>query len=280
MNKGRIQPMVKSVAGTILDKEAIEEAIDGCSHVIHLAAVLGVKNTESNLLNCLNINIKGTNNILEISSRAGVEKFLFASSSEVYGEALSIPINEDSITQGKTAYGVSKLAGEELVKAYSQKFPNLKYSILRFFNVFGPDQVNQFVVSKFIKNALDGKPIIINGTGEQLRSYCYVDDAVRGMIMALKSNNANSETINIGHQFNLISLNDLAKLVCQTVGASEEIITNDLEFSDRDESREIFERCPDTSKAKGLIGFEAKIGMEESIKNIMEESSFNEDWPT
>ena len=132
----------------------------------------------------------------------------------------------------------------------------------------------------FIKNAIDRKPIIINGTGEQLRSYCYVDDAVKGMVMALKSDDANSETINIGHQFNLISLNDLAKLVCKTVGVSEEIITNDLDFSDRDQSREIFERCPDTSKARDLIGFEAKIGMEEAIKNIMEESSFNENWPT
>jgi len=152
INKEFIPSSTEIISGSVLDKSSLSQALKGASHVIHLAAVLGVKNTETNNLNCLEINIKGTENILSAAVTEKVSKFIFSSSSEVYGEPLKLPINEDSITQGKTLYAVSKLAGEEFVKGYAQRYPSMDYSILRLFNSFGPYQVGQFVVQKFIQN--------------------------------------------------------------------------------------------------------------------------------
>ena len=267
--------------GSILDKPKLSQAIKGCTHVVHLAASLGVQNTEMDKINCLANNILGTKNALSASANEKVSKFVFASSSETYGEPIKTPINEDSITQGKTVYAVSKLAGEEFVKAYSQKFSFLNYSILRFFNVFGPNQVGQFVISKFINNAKQNKPIVINGDGKQQRAYCYVDDAVRGILMALQSEKANSEVINIGNSSNLISINDLARMICRIINVDDAIITNDLKFenTDRKQEREIFKRYPDTNKAKLLLDFEAEVGLEEALKKVVKNANYIKSWP-
>jgi UDP-glucose 4-epimerase len=282
INKNRINSKVEIHAGSILEESDISSAIKNCTHVVHLAAALGVRNTEANKKNCLDINILGTKNILDAAANEGVLKFLFASSSETYGEPLKTPISEDSITQGKTVYAVSKLAGEEFVKAYSQKYTFMKYSILRFFNVFGPNQVGQFVISKFIQNAKENKPIIINGDGNQERAYCYVDDAIRGLMLALKSEKANGEVINIGNPNNLTSINELAHLICKILNIDSSIIQNDLNFknTDRKHEREIFIRYPEITKAKSLLDYEPKIGLEEALKNVIEKSSNIRNWPT
>ena len=147
--KDYIDPRVQTFAGSILDNSAVREAMIGCDAVVHLAAHLGVRRTEVNKLRCLDINIDGTKKVLEASIANGsIEKFILASSSEVYGEPLKNPISEQDITQGKTIYAVSKLAGEEFVKAFNHEFPKLKYSILRYFNTYGPYQIVQFVISK------------------------------------------------------------------------------------------------------------------------------------
>ena len=281
VSRSRINSNTEIFQGSILDKSKLGKAVKGCTHVVHLAAVLGVKNTEADKINCLEINILGTETALNACVNEKVTKFIFASSSETYGEPIKTPINEDSITQGKTVYAVSKLAGEEFVKAYSQKFSFLNYSILRFFNVFGPNQVGQFVISKFINNAKQNKPIIINGDGKQQRAYCYVDDAVRGILMALQSEKANSEVINIGNRNNLVSINDLARMICRILNIDDSIITNDLKFenTDRKQEREIFKRYPDTNKAKLLLGFEAEVGLEEALKKVVKNANYIKSWP-
>ena len=242
VSRKRINSNSETFQGSILDQSKLSQAVKGCTHVVHLAAVLGVQNTEADKINCLDININGTRNTLDACINEKVSKFIFASSSETYGEPLKTPISEDSITQGKTVYAVSKLAGEEFVKAYSQKYSFLNYSILRFFNVFGPNQVGQFVISKFVNNAKHNKPIVINGDGKQQRAYCYVDDAVRGILIALESEKANAEVINIGNRNNLVSINELARMICRIINIDDAIITNDLKFekTDRKKNREIF----------------------------------------
>ena len=281
INKKYINPDVKICCGSIMDKSNIAKAIEGCSHVVHLAASLGVKKTESDKKNCLDINILGTKNILDASIDEGISKFLFASSSETYGEPLKTPISENSITQGKTVYAVSKLAGEEFVKAYAQKFTFMNYTIIRFFNVFGPNQVGQFVISKFIQNAKEGTPIIINGDGNQQRAYCYVDDAVRGLILALESEKSNGEVINIGNPNNLTSINDLAKMICNILNIDHSLIKTDPKFenTDRKHEREIFKRYPNVSKARDLLGYTAKVDLEEALDKVINLSSNIRDWP-
>src|SRR3989338_6107405 len=205
------------IVGTIIFPDELYKAMKGCDYVVHLAAVLGVARTENQRLKCLNVNTLGTINVLDAAVKAGIKKIVLSSSSEVYGEPAKTPISEDDKTFPKSVYAVSKLAGEEYVKAYHQTH-GLDFSIVRFFNVYGPGQVSEFVMPNFIKAALAGKPIPINGDGSQIRSFCYVDDAAHGVLLALESKKANGEVFNIGNDAAAVSLIDLAHKVLTLAG--------------------------------------------------------------
>ncbi|MFQ5923245.1 MAG: NAD-dependent epimerase/dehydratase family protein [Anaerolineales bacterium] len=204
--------------GSVLDSSSLREAMDAYDVVIHLAAMLGVRRTELNKLRCLEINVEGTKRVLDVSIQHRVRKLVFASSSEVYGEPLSNPVDEDAPTQGKTIYAVSKLAGEELCKAYAQSFPWFSYVILRYFNTYGPFQTAQFVVPKFVANILANKPPVIYGDGAQKRSYCYVSDTARATVEAAFSDRANGSIFNIGSSDTTVNLWELAGLVIDVAG--------------------------------------------------------------
>ena len=122
---------------------------------------------------------------------------------------------------------------------------------------------------------------MINGDGKQQRAYCYVDDAVRGIVMALHSEKANSEVLNIGNSENLVSIDELARIICKIININDSIIKNDFNFenADRNIKREIFKRYPDTSKAKSLIGFEATVGLEEALRKVIASNHYMKSWP-
>ena len=151
------------ISGSILDDQKLSESIQGKDIVIHLAAAVGVKNTEDNPVTTLDTNIIGTKKILESCAKHKIKKIIFASSSEVYGEPKKIPTDESQTPIPITTYGISKLAGEEYVRTFAKTY-DFKFSILRFFNAVGPRQSLQFVLSEFIHNALNDKPIVIHGT--------------------------------------------------------------------------------------------------------------------
>ena len=281
--KDQINKDVEIFYGSILDESSLREAIRGCDGIIHLAAYLGVRRTEINSLRCLDININGTKKVLDAAIQSGIEKIIFASSSEVYGEPLKNPISEDDITQGKTVYAISKLSGEELVKAYSAEFKNLNYTILRYFNTYGPYQIAQFVVPKFIRNVMHGKPPVIYGDGKQERSYNFSEDTARGTIDSLFSEKANNVTMNIGNSRSLISLKDLGELVikiCRKEDDIKIIIKNTFKNTDREESREIYQRYCSTDRAKEIIGYEAKVNLEDGIRRIIKIGVSQPKWAT
>ncbi len=255
--------------GSVADKIIVSKAVAGCDYVVHLAAILGVANSTRNPLECLDVNINGTRNVLECSVIHKVKKVVFSSSSEVYGEPLSNPISEDTVRQPKSEYGVSKVVGEEYVKAFCKEH-GLNYGMVRFFNVYGPEQLSRFVVPIFIDKALSNQPVKVYGEGNQVRSFCYVEDSARGLIEVLFNQEANQQVFNIGNSSNEISMLELAKLVLRIAGKSEEPVCIPIEDSDRTREREIFRRIPDTSKAARVINFEAKIGLEEGIKRVID----------
>ena len=271
---------VKVFYGSILDISSIREAMDGCGAVIHLAALLGVRRTEVNRLRCLEINVDGTKRVLDCAIQHRIKRFVFASSSEVYGEPIENPITEETITQGKTVYAVSKLAGEELCIGYAQRYPDFEPVILRFFNAYGPYQAAQFVLPKFIQNAMTGKPIVINGSGDQIRSYCYAEDTARGVVEALIRPEAAGQVINLGNSDRPISLKQLADVVVKASGnPSVEIkYAADFQGTDRHASREIHRRYCSGEKAKQLLGFESRVSLEEGIRRIIEMNSIFEKW--
>ena len=201
----------------------------------------------------------------------------------MYGEPIKNPICEEDITQGKTVYAISKLAGEELIKAYNSEFKSLNFTILRYFNTYGPYQIAQFVVPKFIRNVINNKSPVIYGNGKQERSYNYSEDTARGTVDALFSDKSDNMTMNIGNSDSLISLKDLGELVIKICGKQDELkinIKDTFENTDRDESREIFQRYCSTEKAKAVIGYEPKTSLEEGIKKIIEIGVLQPKWAT
>ena len=240
--------------GSILDVSSIREAMAGCGAVIHLAALLGVRRTEVNRLRCLEINVDGTKRVLDCAIQHRIKRLVFASSSEVYGEPIENPITE--------------------------RYPEFEHVILRFFNAYGPYQAAQFVLPKFIQNAMTGKPIVINGSGDQIRSYCYSEDTARGVVEALLRPEAVGQVINLGNSDRPTSLKELADLVVKASGnPSVEIkYAADFQGTDRHASREIHRRYCSGEKAKRLLGFESRVTLEDGIRRIIEMNSIFEKW--
>ena len=265
--------------GSVLDTNDVTNAMHGCDYVIHLAAMLGVKRTEMKRLDTLNVNILGTINVLEGCIKEKIKKIVFASSSEVYGDQMKIPISEENPLHPKSVYAVTKLAGEEYVKAYKNRY-GLEYTIVRFFNVYGQGQVAEFVMPRFIKCVLDNKPQPpkIYDKGDQIRSFCYVDDIVKGTFLALINKKANSEIINIGNDKEPISIRDLAYKVISLAQKDLEPEYVAIDDSDRSAEREILRRIPDISKAKTVLGYEPEIPLSVGILKVMEHRNIEESW--
>jgi len=265
--------------GSIMDKISLAEAMKNCDAVVHLAAYLGVERTEKNKSKCIEINIEGTKNVIDVINKTkSVKKTIFASSSEVYGEPISNPVSEKAITQGKTVYAVTKLAGEEMIKAnYELKKTN--YVILRYFNTFGPYQVSQFVIPKFINLIKNNKRPVINGDGKQTRSFIYSKDTAIATVKCLISKKANNKVINIGNSDSKISILNLSKLISRLMNKKIQPKIN-LSFSngDRKQNREIYNRICDIKLAKKVINFKPKYSLEKAIKETIEVNKNYENW--
>ena len=171
--------------GSILDPNALRRAMQGMEGIIHLAAMLGVRKTDERRLECLDVNIQGTVNVLEACVKNRAEFFVFASSSEVYGEAQQMPIRETTPLQPRSIYAVSKLAGEEYVRSYAKRY-GLKFGIARLFNCYGEGQVAEFVAPRFVLACQRAAGPVLYGGGQQMRSFCHVDDTSRGIALILQ----------------------------------------------------------------------------------------------
>lgn len=255
-----------SILGSITDKEKINQSVKDAEVVIHLAAVVGVKITETNPILTLDTNVIGTKNILNACVENEVKKIIFASSSEIYGEATNIPISELEPLIPITNYGVSKIVGEEYVQAYSAEH-GLKYSILRFFNAFGPGQSKDFVISEFLNNAINNNPIIIHGFGKQIRAFCHINDIVQGIELCLK--NGDNEIFNIGNDKEPMSIKDLAERIIKLTDSKSKIQFVSFSKSERNRKKEIFRRIPDIEKAKKILGYEPRITFDDGLKSIL-----------
>ena len=263
--------------GSILDPYSVSTVIRGCDYVVHLAAAIGVRRTEARRLECLYINIQGTVNVLEACVKENVKKIAFSSSSETYGNQNKSPITEEFPVNPISNYATTKLVGEEYLRAYYENY-RLKYSVVRFFNVYGEEQKDAFVIPKFVNSICENKPPVIYGDGKQVRSFCYVSDAAKGIIAALFSENSTGEIFNIGNDHQPISMKELAEKVVSLSGAKDivpEFIT--MEESDRTKEREVFNRIPSIEKAKRSLQYSPEINLDEGIRRVIEyKKSLNE----
>ena len=230
-------------------------------YVFHYAAVVGVKRTLDNPLMVLQ-DIEGIKNILKLCKETNVKRIFFSSSSEVYGEPVEFPQNEETTPlNSKLPYAVVKNIGEAFIKAYHKEY-GLKYTIFRFFNTYGNRQSDDFVIAKFLNLALNNEDITLYGDGLQTRTFCYIDDNLEITLRILKGNLAVNQIINIGSDLE-ISILALAKLIIQETNSRSKIIHLSA-LKEGDMTR----RMPDIYKMKEILGKEL-VTLKEGINKLV-----------
>ena len=255
---------VRLIQGDVLDYTAVEHAMRGADIVVHCAAIAGIDTVIKSPVATMEVNMIGTANVLRAAHVNKVrDRVLDFSTSEVFG-SMAYRVSESMQTimgsagEARWVYAVSKLAGEHLAYAYFRE-RGLPTVTLRPFNVYGPGQTGEGAIQIFIRRALDNAPIIIHGDGTQIRAWCYVDDMVEGLMLALEKPEAVGESFNIGNARAVTTIFGLAETVCRVLGSRSEIIFSEPLSAD------IELRIPETRKAEALLGFKARVDLEDGI---------------
>ncbi|OGE87879.1 MAG: hypothetical protein A3J07_04185 [Candidatus Doudnabacteria bacterium RIFCSPLOWO2_02_FULL_49_13] len=259
---------VQFVHAEIADLEKIKPYLSDSDVVIHLAAMIGVDNCRNNPEKVRQVNYEDTKNLIDFCAANNVKRFIFSSSSEIYGNSTEIPYREDGIPQPISVYAQCKLQIENYLKT---KAENMSVGIVRFFNVYGPGQKDSFVVSIFLKAALNHEPINIFGAGNQTRCFTYVGDAASGVARLVEYDQTPYEIVNIGNP-NELSIKDVAELVLKKISQSKSVINYKTYGAGevRDVSLEIDRRVPSIEKARDLLGFEAKTNLSDGMSLILQ----------
>ncbi len=236
---------IKSDANSLSEMSVIMVA-NRFDYVFHYAALVGVLRTLANPLMVLN-DIQGIKNILELAKNTGVKRVFYSSSSEVYGEPVSLPQNElTTPLNSRLPYAIVKNVGESYCKSYSQEH-DLSYTIFRFFNTYGTNQSEDFVIPRFLKKALNHEPIIIYGDGSQTRTFCYVDDNIDACITTLFDKKWENQTVNIGNDIEYTIL-ELAQIIIKLTNSKSEI-----QFIEALKEGDMTRRQPDISLMKEIL---------------------------
>lgn len=235
-------------------------------YVFHYAALVGVKRTLESPVKVLN-DLAGIKNVLDLSKNTGVKRIYYSSSSEVYGEPVEFPQNEETTPlNSRLPYAIVKNAGEAFMKSYKKEF-GLDYTIFRFFNTYGPKQSRDFVISKFISSALKNEDITIYGDGSQTRTFCYIDNNINATTNAFFQNKYVNDVVNVGGEIE-VPIVEVANTIIKIVGSKSKII-----HLPKLEEGDMTRRMPDTSKMKSLMTI-PYVPFEEGIKKILANTSF------
>lgn len=235
-------------------------------YVFHYAALVGVQRTLNNPVAVLN-DVEGIRNILRLSKNTGVKRVYYSSSSEVYGEPVEIPQNEQTTPlNSRLPYAIVKNLGEAFLRSYQKEF-GLNYTVFRFFNTYGIKQSRDFVISKFIRAALKNQDITIYGDGSQRRTFCYIDDNVDACVKAFYDHKFENDVVNIGSDIE-ITIYQLAELVLDITGSASQIV-HEPPLKEGDMQR----RMPDNTKMKGLLGRDL-LPLREGIRKVVADTQF------
>jgi nucleoside-diphosphate-sugar epimerase len=248
----------------VVDTGAISPAFKDRDIVIHLAALVGVEETQLSPLDVLDVDINGIVNVLNLCVSNNVKRIVFASSSEVYGDMDGL-MKEDAHLSPISTYAVTKLVGEEYCKAFYRKY-GLEYTILRYFNVYGPRQDERFVVSRFFDRALTDQSIVIYGDGNQTRDFTYVEDVAYMTLAAALKDEARCQVINIGTGVTT-TINKLASLIPGVFNRKNRVQPVHVDYdATRPVEIEVFNRAASIVKARHLLDCRAEVSLESGLK--------------
>lgn len=257
-------PNLSIIKGDVLDFDLLCSSMKGANVVIHAAGIAGIDTVIKNPVSTMRVNMIGTANALEAARINEVsERFIDFSTSEVFGSMAFRSAETDETVSGSAGearwtYAVSKLAGEHLAHAYYSQY-NLPVVTVRPFNVYGPGQTGEGAIQIFIKKALKNEDIYIYGDGNQIRAWCFVNDFVECIFKCLQNDNAIGESFNIGNARAVITILGLAQTVCRVLNSTSKIIFQDALSAD------IALRIPSVEKSTRILGYKAKIDLEEGI---------------
>jgi len=272
-NLYRISEKIIFEQGNICDKASIDKLVAESDYVVHLAAALGVFNIVNKPLESLKTNLQGSEIVL-----AACDKYrkpvLIASTSEIYGKNDKVPLNEEDDRiighplKSRWSYSEAKAVDESL--AYFYYLENkLPIRIVRFFNTVGPRQVGHYgmVVPRFVNAAVKNAPLSVYGSGNQIRCFCHVTDAVKALLLVMDSDKAVGQVFNIGNN-SQISIMELAKKVIKITGSKSSIEKIAYENAYPEGFEDMQRRVPDISKIKQVLGWEPEINLDQIIKDI------------
>jgi nucleoside-diphosphate-sugar epimerase len=255
--------------GDILDAELMRELAHGSTHVVHCAAIAGVDTVLESPVRTMRVNTIGTYNVLEAAAATldTLERFIEFSTSEVFG-SYAYKVAETNVTtmgsvgDARWTYAVSKLAGEHMAHAYHDELGVPTVSV-RPFNIYGPGQIGGGAIRAFIEGALAGRDLAIHGDGSQIRAWCYVDDMVEALLLALERPEAVGHSFNVGNARSTVTIYDLALRIKRLTGCPGEIVFQPLHYTD------VELRIPNVDKARELLGFEAKVELDEGLERTI-----------
>ncbi len=262
-------PSLKIIRGDVLDYDLLCESMVDADIVVHAAAIAGIDTVIRDPIRTMRVNMIGTANVLEAAHVNNIsDRVIDFSTSEVFGSMAFKSSETDSTVSGSAGearwtYAVSKLAGEHLAKAYNTSY-GLPTVTVRPFNVYGPGQTGEGAIQIFITRALKDEDIYIYGDGSQIRAWCYVDDFVECLMLCIEDKKAIGESFNIGNARAITTILGLAQTVCRVLESKSKIIFKPPLSAD------VELRFPSVDKSYDILGFKAKIDLEDGIARTAE----------
>jgi UDP-glucose 4-epimerase len=262
-------PNITVIKGDVLDYEKLKVSMQGADVVVHAAGIAGIDTVIKNPVRTMQVNMIGTANALQAAMENNVlDRFVDFSTSEVFGSMAFRSSEEDATVSGSAGearwtYAVSKLAGEHLAHAYYSQY-KVPVVTVRPFNVYGPGQTGEGAIQIFIKRALNNETIKIDGDGNQIRAWCYVDDFIDCLIRCIEDPKAIGQSFNLGNARAVITILGLAQTICRVLKSESKIVF------EAPLSADIAIRIPSVEKAKEILGFKAQIDLEEGVMNTAE----------
>jgi nucleoside-diphosphate-sugar epimerase len=260
---------VKVIRGDVTDPEAAHAAAEGCEIIVHLAAIAGVDTVLQMPVDTMKVAILGTYNMLEAArQQPRLERFVDFSTSEVFG-AYAYNVREADLTslgavgEARWTYAVSKLATEHLAHNYHKQFGIPAVSV-RPFNIYGPGQIGEGAIHRFIDQALRGEDITIHNDGSQIRAWCYVDDMAAGLLACLEREEAVGQAFNIGNPRSVVTIYNLAMQIVRLAGSRSKISFVPWNQTD------VELRIPNIEKARRLLGYEPHVDLEDGLQRTIQ----------
>jgi dTDP-glucose 4,6-dehydratase len=252
--------------GDVRDVDAVREVLRGADVIFHLAALIGIPYSYEHPQEVIDTNVMGTSNVLIAAKELGtLERIVLTSTSEVYGSALRIPIDEEHPLQAQSPYSATKIAGDALGLSFHRSFA-MPVTIVRPFNAYGPRQSARAVIPTIISQALAGATLKL-GTLETTRDFTFVEDTARGFAAVAASEDAVGQVVNLGSGTE-VSIGDVVAKVAAIVGREFEVATDDQRL--RPQKSEVSRLHSDSTKALKLAGWRAEVSLDEGLRRTTE----------